>query len=258
MNKLFYYFLIFPLFGISQNNYVLEYSHTNKNDFTSNSYLYINNQECLYKVGDNRPSGEIVTKGGGVDFITNDNLSEFFYYSGNKAYHRFLHSNLEWFYTDQLEIKLNWTINSSVKKKIKQYNCTEAKLKINGRDYTVWFTYEIPFKFGPLKLHNLPGMIVEIIEDTGFVKISLVSYKKVDVDKEIEPYKKYIAKWKNMSDYKTCMNDLSKYELGVKLKSAAYAKEMKVDDLSFYLDDAVIDYFLDVPDNLLENLKKIR
>lgn len=259
MKKIFFLIvLLIPTIQFAQNNYVLEYSHTNSNDFTCKSYLYSNDKECLYKIGDNRPSGEIVTKTSGVGFLTNDEMSEFFYSTNNMSYHRFLYDNLEWFYTDQLENKLNWTINNNKKKTINQYYCTEAKLKINGRNYTVWFTYDVPFKYGPLKLHNLPGLIVEVTEDTNFLKITLTSYKKIKTLNEFSNYKKYIANWKNMSDYQVFTNDLSKHQISLKLKALAFAKEMKSDDTSFYSDEYAFNYFLDVPNNLLESLKKMR
>ncbi len=240
----------------AQNMYVAEYNHTNNNDFTCRSYLYSNGKECAYKIGDNRPSGEITTKNGGVDFISNDDLSTFFYYDNEKSYHRFLHNNLEWFYSDNLVTKLNWIINNDVKKKIAQYSCTQAKLNINGRNFTVWFTYEVPLKFGPLKLHNLPGLVVEVTEDTNWLKISLINYKKTKEITDFFNLKKYSSEKKNVSYYELYEKDLTNHELSKKLKFLAYIKETKHQGAVFD-NEMVPDYFLDIPINLLPELLRL-
>ncbi|WP_396178850.1 GLPGLI family protein [Flavobacterium sp.] len=57
-------------------------------------------------------------------------------------------------------IEINWKIESKTKK-IGNYTATMAKGSFRGRDYTAWFTYDIPAPFGPWKLHGLPGLILE-------------------------------------------------------------------------------------------------
>ncbi len=55
---------------------------------------------------------------------------------------------------------IDWKITNKTKT-IGSYIATEAKGSFRGRDYTVWFTYDIPVPFGPWKLHGLPGLILE-------------------------------------------------------------------------------------------------
>ena len=64
----------------------------------------------------------------------------------------------------------------SEQKKIGLFNCQKATATYRGREYTAWFTAQIPVSHGPWKLRGLPGLILEVTEETGkygFKAISL-------------------------------------------------------------------------------------
>ncbi|WP_158250432.1 GLPGLI family protein [Aquimarina sp. I32.4] len=61
---------------------------------------------------------------------------------------------------------ISWQLHSE-NKKIGKYNCQKATTKYRGRKYTAWFTSEIPISHGPWKLRGLPGLILEVTEETG-------------------------------------------------------------------------------------------
>ena len=79
-------------------------------------------------------------------------------------------------------IKPEWTILSDSVKIIENYTCLMAKGHVRGRDYTVWFTPDIPVSAGPWKLWGLPGLIVSAASDDGVVKeITMISLKQTDL-----------------------------------------------------------------------------
>lgn len=51
------------------------------------------------------------------------------------------------------------------KKDIAGYNCRKAETKFAGRNYTAWYSEEIPMSDGPYKFQGLPGLILEITDD---------------------------------------------------------------------------------------------
>ncbi len=79
---------------------------------------------------------------------------------------------------------MNWEICDSTKI-ILGYECTMAKADYHGREWTAWFTPEIPIQAGPWKLTGLPGLILEASESSGQHWFSATGIEKSD--KEILP-----------------------------------------------------------------------
>lgn len=69
--------------------------------------------------------------------------------------------------------KQEWTIYEDSTKNVLGLSCHMAKTHFRGRDWTVWYSEDIPLSLGPWKLGGLPGLILEI-ENEGFVEIKAV------------------------------------------------------------------------------------
>ncbi|EJL71844.1 GLPGLI family protein [Chryseobacterium populi] len=95
--------------------------------------------------------------------------------------------------TDQYKVKEDakpeWKILSD-KQKIGEYNAQKATTSFGGREWTAWFTTDIPFQDGPYKFYGLPGLIVKIEDSTGSHIMTLVGNKTIQspaaAEKQIE------------------------------------------------------------------------
>jgi GLPGLI family protein len=74
-------------------------------------------------------------------------------------------------YLEEKKPNINWNISDSTKS-IGNYSVQKATTRFRGRDYTAWFTPEIPLPFGPWKLNGLPGLILEAYDQTGNIYFS--------------------------------------------------------------------------------------
>lgn len=72
--------------------------------------------------------------------------------------------------------KLDWEILPG-KSKIANFNVQEAKVNYGDRDWTAWFTTEIPIQDGPYVFKGLPGLIVKISDKQNEYSFSLTEIK---------------------------------------------------------------------------------
>lgn len=114
--------------------------------------------------------------------------------------------------------RLNWQLEEGTDT-VAGYVCQKATLKFRGRNYTAWFTPDIPLSDGPWKFSGLPGLILKV-EDTDqlytFTLIGMIQPKdplpivieKADYHKITrEDYNKQIKK-KSMGIYINSSNGI--------------------------------------------------
>ena len=96
--------------------------------------------------------------------------------------------NMDVKYTDQIlqdkvsyeqKLKFDWKIENE-KKKIGEYNAQKATTTFGGRNWTAWFSTEIPFQDGPYKFYGLPGLIVKLEDADKNYAWELKGNKKID------------------------------------------------------------------------------
>jgi GLPGLI family protein len=80
----------------------------------------------------------------------------------------------------------NWQLvnNDSV---IAGYTCKMATCHYGGRNYTAWYTEEIPIPTGPYKFFGLPGFIVAVQDSLQQLQFVLTGFKKITDNTIITP-----------------------------------------------------------------------
>jgi len=77
------------------------------------------------------------------------------------------------YYTESLPL-FKWNIESDTKI-ICGYECIKATCHWRGRDYTAWFTPDIPIEAGPWKFGGLPGLIMRVADDQNVYSFEAVA-----------------------------------------------------------------------------------
>lgn len=70
-----------------------------------------------------------------------------------------------------------WQLNSGTEM-VCGYLCNMATTTFFGRNYTVWYTSEIPVGQGPWKLGGLPGMILKAVDDKGHYTFECIAIEQ--------------------------------------------------------------------------------
>lgn len=72
---------------------------------------------------------------------------------------------------------VNWFLTKETKP-IGDFIAHKAVTNFRGREWEVWFTYDIPMSYGPWKLRGLPGLILEAKEKTEKIYFSAIKVQK--------------------------------------------------------------------------------
>lgn len=255
MKKIFFIIILSNFIINAQEKSVIKYDFQDKNGYTCNSSLYIINNESIYKIEDTRSDGVQAenTAEGRFIVVMNDSISKVIYSNNEQSIVRIPLYKNEILYYATNSYKFEFTGKT---KTFEKYNCQEAKLLLNGRKYSIWFTPDIEINYGPLKINGLPGLVVEVFEETNKTKITLRSIEKLAETKEFDKLKKYILS-RPILEYKAYEESLISIMCRYKAKKIAKVRELGGEIEYNENQESFTTNLIDIPVNLVTELKKI-
>ena len=143
----------------------------------------LNKSITLDKVLDIKQSGQIAIAGGSKS----DTIGNMMFYDKKKDSF-YVREKMSSGYILMYEKAplIEWQLGSE-KKQIAGHICTKATASFRGRNYTAWFAEDIQIADGPWKFKGLPGLLLEISDDLGQVKIYAVNVE-VPLKEEIPAF----------------------------------------------------------------------
>lgn len=93
----------------------------------------------------------------------------------------------DWFRYDEEMPRLDWELTDTVTN-VLGYKCQGARCNFRGREWTVFYSEEIPLPDGPWKLCGLPGLIMAASDQSGHYTFECIGIKS-KADRPITIYK---------------------------------------------------------------------
>jgi GLPGLI family protein len=165
----------------AQNTLEVQYTQIVKDEGTNQSAtLYYKDGKSKY-VHSKGKKGYVVKNADGSDWVGTtvssqlmswyqDTIGCIFYKDYNKRKIQFREFfNTVPYISEEDFPTFKWLVYKE-QKKILNYTCYKATTQFRGRNYTAWFTLDIPVQDGPWKFWGLPGLILDIQDDSGEVK----------------------------------------------------------------------------------------
>lgn len=88
------------------------------------------------------------------------------------------------FYCVEKEEKPQWTLHPDTTT-ILNYLCQKATCHFKGRDWTAWYTLEVPVAEGPWKLYGLPGLILRAEDSRRHYRFECSGVEQCDGEQPI-------------------------------------------------------------------------
>jgi len=162
----------------------------NKSDIkTENAYLDISAEKSLFYSENRYKRDSILQKafqgGGGRGSISRDQMEGMrtninYSVEKDKASQKTIFKDRigRDLYAYEEDRPLNWKMSSETTK-IGEYKVQKATTDFAGRQWTAWFTTDLPYQDGPYKFGGLPGLIVKVEDDKGDYSFDLMKNYKI-------------------------------------------------------------------------------
>jgi GLPGLI family protein len=172
--------------------------------FNKSQSLYITKNDSLEK--ENIYENKVLMQGDKGFVITKATNKYGFRYFFDLTKDSLFSRDLGFRYVKEELPKIDWIITSD-NQKIGNFVCTKATAEFRGRNYTAWFTTEIPLPFGPWKLHGLPGLILEAYDTNKevyfyFKNLEYPTQTHLKVEKPIIQLEQKNKTWISFNEYK--------------------------------------------------------
>ncbi|TPV35086.1 GLPGLI family protein [Paucihalobacter ruber] len=142
--------------------------------FNIDASLIANNNSSLYVVysrHDNykySPENEEEDSNNTIKIFNNiSNSKDVYVYQNSKDKTLYHTSNIKdkIYRIEERKQDFNWIVLKETKL-VGSFLCNKAEVNFRGRNYTAWFTTDIPISSGPWKFSGLPGLILEIYDES--------------------------------------------------------------------------------------------
>lgn len=161
--------------------YHLKYNDgTEKDPVERNYVLDVSDNKSIFRSISERKSDSLLSNGK-FGFGSSYCFEEQFYINKDLKQNEILKQVRNFFgrYLIKIEEKLNWKIIPE-NSKIGNYTVQKAETEYGDRNWTAWFTTDIPISEGPYIFHGLPGLIIQINDSKNDYNFSLSEVKSFD------------------------------------------------------------------------------
>lgn len=114
----------------------------------------------------------------------------FLFYSNNKNLNHYSVITADYYMVTESIGEIKWNISNETTS-ILNYKCFKATAYFKGRQWTVWFTQDIPIKSGPWKLNGLPGLVLRASDSEKHYTFECMAIGKIDKTLQMSDYSKY-------------------------------------------------------------------
>ena len=83
-----------------------------------------------------------------------------------------------------------WQFMEEEETEILGYLCQKAVCRFQGRNYTAWFTLDIPINDGPYKFYGLPGLILKIEDSEKLFQFTAIGLEQLTNVEIVSDHKK--------------------------------------------------------------------